>query len=104
MTFSKNNRFVVEKRNKIEQLLTKLREKNAKWYTIPQCSYCKLQKEELANIDSRLLVFIEENTSNIHKGITGFPSLYIPAQLEQKEIIIPGYRNVDNLFKLVSQL
>lgn len=104
MTFRKNKGFVVNRRNRNEHLLSTLRKKNAKWYTAPWCGYCKLQKKVLNNIDSRLLNFIEEDTSKMPKGITGFPALHIPAQGDQKELIIPGYRNEANLFKLVSQL
>ena len=104
MTFRRNKGFVTQRRNKTEQLISKLRNKNAKWYTAPWCGYCNLQKKVLKSIDSRLMNFIEEDTSNMPKGITGFPALYIPAQGEKEELIISGYKNEANLFKLVSQL
>ncbi len=104
MTFRRNKGFVTSKRNKKEYFLSVLRKKHAKWYTAPWCGYCTLQKKVLNNIDSRLMNFIEEDTSNMPKGITGFPALHIPAQEGEKEIIIPGYKNEAQLFKIVSQL
>ena len=115
MPFAKENFFgtkssikkaIISKRLKhLDGLITHLKKRDAKIYTVKGCIWCKRQKD-LINLYlpqlKELLVDVDKSTS-LPKGVTGFPTLVLDTN-SKKPIIQPGYKSLDRFKNLLNDL